>query len=118
MAIITRTSDAASTEPLLVLGYETARESGTVVHEVIGGGIAVTLAPAAPRSGTLQLLYASETAAFAALNLHSAPSVFELSDVDRDPVGMTYVVKGVIALALTDDREHFEVTVGYQEVEV
>lgn len=111
-------STGSNTTPDLILGYSTSRESGTIVHEIIGGGIAVTLSGAAPRSGILQLLYLSESDAFAALEMHSVPATFELSDVDRSPVSMTYVAAGPISLTLSEDRERFEVSISYQEVEV
>lgn len=108
---------AGSTAPTLILGYETGRESRNVVHDLIGGGIAVALVAPRPRSGDLRLFYPAEADAWAALALHSHESTFSLTDSDRPGVGMTYVANGRIALALDDQtRTRWVVTVPYQEV--
>lgn len=104
--------------PTLVLGYQTARESQNVVHDIIGGGIAVTLIRPRPRSGTLELFFTDEAAAFAALELHARETSFTLSDTDRPRIGMTYVVDGATNMRLTEDRKRWEVSVDFQEVEL
>lgn len=106
-----------SVSPTLVLGYGTSRESLNIVHDIIGGGIAVTLIRPRPRAGTLELFFSEETPAFEALELHSRESTFTLSDTDRPAVGMTYVVEGTSDLALDGSRKRWTLSVGYQEVE-
>lgn len=109
---------ATTTSPALVLGYDTSRESLNIVHDIIGGGIAVTLIRPRPRQGTLELFYTTEAGAFAALSLHSRESTFTLSDTDRPAVSMTYVADGSMSLSLdTETRTRWVLSVGYQEVE-
>lgn len=105
------------TYPRLVLGYETSRESRNVVHDLIGGGIAVALVAPRPRSGDLRLFYPEEVDAWGALELHSLEAVFTLTEASRPAVGMTYVVNGSVSLALDDNtRKNWVVTIPYQEV--
>lgn len=115
-ATITRNADAASTTPTLVLGYETRREGRNTVHDLIGGGIAVALANARPRAGTLTLFYPHEADAWAALALFDAETTFTLTSTDRPSIGMTFVTMGS-DLALDDrTRDHWQLDIEYQEV--
>lgn len=115
---ITASNSAGTTSPTLVLGYETTRESRNVVHDLIGGGIAVALIAPRPRSGELRLFYPVEADAWAALALHAEETTFALTDTDRPAVGMTYAVgDGGVRLGLDETtRNHWVVTVSYQEV--
>ncbi len=115
--IVPNNGTTQNTSPTLVLGYETARESQNVVHDIIGGGVAFTLIRPRPRAGTLELFFSDESAAFQALNMHALETSFTLTDTDRPVVGMTYVVDGSVSIRLTDDRKRWVVSVGYQEVE-
>lgn len=110
---------AGTTTPILVLGYETKREGRNIVHDLLGGGIAVALVAPRPRSGALELLYESETLAAACVALHSLETTFTLADTDRPSIAMAYVVgPGGVGLALDDEtREMWIVTVEYQEIE-
>lgn len=111
------TSDTIS--PVLVLGYETERESQNIVHDIIGGGIGVTLIRPRPRSGTLGLLFSAESDAKDALDAFARETSFTLSDTDRSTVAMTFVTAGKVALSLDETtRDNWEVSVDYQEVEV
>lgn len=107
----------ATISPALVLGYKTSRESQNIVHDIIGGGIAVTLIQPRPRSGTLELFFLTEAAAFDALTKHSLETTYTLTDTDRPSVNMTYVTEGTIDLELDDQgRTRWVVSAGYQEV--
>lgn len=109
---------SSTISPTLVLGYETSRESLNIVHDLIGGGIAVTLVRPRPRAGTLEFFFTSEADAFDALTKHSRETTFTLADTDRASVNMTYVVDGSTNLALDNaTRTRWVVRVGYQEVE-
>lgn len=114
---ITRVSDSATSSPDLVLGYATARRSRNVIHDLIGGDIAVTLVSTAPRSGTLELFYVDEAEAWDALELHTGADTFTIADTDRPDIGMTYVLSGDVGLALDEQtRDHWVVSVAYQEI--
>lgn len=110
------TSNTAS--PTLVLGYDTSRESQNIVHDIIGGGIAVSIVRPRPRQGRLELFFETEAQAFSALQLHSREATFTLNDSERPSVSMTYVTEGGIGLSLDSaTRNRWVLSVGYQEVE-
>lgn len=114
---LTARNGAGSTAPVVIDGYETSRESRNVVHDLIGGGIAVTLILPRPRSGELTLRYTSETQAWGALALLSNESAYTLTDSDRPGIGMTFVVNGDVALSLDEDtRDTWTVQVPFQEI--
>lgn len=106
-----------STTPLEVTGYAATRASRNVIHDTIDGGLAVVLVSPRPRSGTLELLYDDEAAAFAALNMHALETTFSLSSTERGAVGMTYVLAGDLTIELEGQTRHlWLVRVAYQEV--
>lgn len=108
----------ASTAPALILGYQTARTSRSIVHDTLDGGIAVSLIPPRPRSGTLRLFYTEQADAFAALELHARVSTFALVSDERAPINMVYTVAGSdLRLELDEQTRHrWTLDVPYQEV--
>ncbi len=107
-----------TTSPALVLGFEATQESLNIVHDIIGGGVGVTLVRPRPRSGTLSLLYLTEADADAARLLHGRETTFTLTDADRPTLTMTYAVNGTIGIALdSQGRRRWTVDVGFQELE-
>ncbi len=115
---ITATATSATVSPLLVLGYEATRTSRNIVHDLLDGGIGIVFTAPRLRSGTLELLFDSESAAFDALSLHEQETTFTLADDDRAAVNMTYVVgEGNLTITLDDEtRFAWVVAVPYQEV--
>lgn len=118
-ATITANNGAGTTTPLTVLSpYRSSQTSRNVIHDLIGGGIAVSLVPSRPRAGGLELLYLDEDSAVACLVLHRQPTTYTLEDTDAPSVSMTYVVDGDTEIALVEDTlAHWTVTVGYQEID-
>lgn len=119
MTIITANNGVGETTPTIVDGYEATRTSRNIVHDLISGGIAVTLISPRPRSGTLRLVYATESDAAFSVLLHAEETTFTLVDDDRDSLAMTYVIDGSgVEIALDDEsRDVWVVSVGFQEVE-
>lgn len=113
---ITATTSGDSTTPLGIDGYEAERTSQNIVHDLISGGIAVTLIAPRPRSGTLELVYGNEADANAALELHAQEDTFELVRDDVASVNMTYVIDGAVRLTISQTRKEWTLSVGYQEV--
>lgn len=117
-ATISASNGAGTTVPLTILSpWETAYQSRNVIHDLIGGDIAVSLVAPRPRNGEMSLLYDDETAAFAAAALHRQETTFVLTETDRPDVSMTYVTDGDIRVALDEQTLNvWIVSVGYQEV--
>lgn len=120
MAAVITINDGSglTTSPALILGYETSRESQNIIHDLIGGGIAVALIRPRPRSGTLELFYLTEADAKSSLDLHSSEASFTLSEPDRPTWAMTYVASGALTVKLDEEgRRRWTVSVDYQEVD-
>ena len=117
-ATISATNGAGSTTPLTILSpWETSYRARNVIHDLIGGGIAVSLVAPRPRNGSMVLLYDNEAAAFAAAQLHLQETTFVLTETDPASVSMTYVVDGDIRVSLDEQSViAWLVTIGYQEV--
>lgn len=106
-----------TTSPTLVDGYSSGRQSGNVVIPILGGGVAVVLRPALPRTGTLRLFYPAEADAADAAAMHALPGYFTLTSDERATIGMDYVVSGSVAVELDDQtRDAWVVSVDFQEL--
>lgn len=104
--------------PQLVDGYEAARESGNLVHSIIGSTEpAITLRPANMRSGELRIVVGSDRAlALQFEALLAGGTVCALADTDVD-VAMSFVVTDSISTELDDEtRAVWIVVCGFQEV--
>jgi hypothetical protein len=117
-ATISAGNGAGSTTPTTVLSpWATSWQSRNIIHDLIGGGIAVSLVAPRPRSGTMELLYQTEALAFAAATLHQEETTFTLIDDQTTNVSMTYVVAGEVSVRLDEETlKAWVVTVGYQGV--
>lgn len=100
----------------VMLPYSTSWGARNVIHQLIGGGIAVSLVAPQPRSGTFVVFFGSEDAAYACAQLHQQESSFTLEVVDRSHLGMTYVVDSSVSISLDTDAARWKVTVGFQEI--
>lgn len=99
-------TDQLSLTPDLVLGYEASSASGTVVHEVLGGGIRFTFGPAKPRIGTLELFYASRTDAWQGFYALRTAQLFHLEDPDLPELDMNFAVTGELSVALDEETRN------------
>lgn len=104
--------------PALVIGYQTSRESGNIVHTIIGrSDPVVTLRPAKLRTGTLGMLFTTEADAWACVNAHAGTGTFTYADSDLTGADMTYVVDGSVNIQLDEGTQTvWMVSVDYQEV--
>lgn len=116
MSTITATDLGSVSTPVLVTGYQTRREGRTIVHRLIGGGIAVALIEPDPRSGDLELLYETEADAKASVDMHARATTFTLADDDLTSIAMEYVALSVGNALEDQTRRLWLVTISYQEV--
>lgn len=118
-ATISAGNGAGTTTPMTVLSpYATSLQSRNVIHDLIGGGIAVSLVRPRPRSGQIALMYDTEADAYACVALHEQETTFTLTEPDVPNVSMTYVIDGDVTVELDEDTlTVWTVTVGFQEVE-
>lgn len=108
----------AQTAPLLTSGYQSSRQSRTVVHEVLGRSYPdITQFPMSLRSGNLTLVYDNEADSVECERMHTGGYVMTYSDSDLQSASMNYVVNGALTRELDPQtRTVWLVTVAYQEV--
>jgi len=112
------TAGAVTITPRLVLGYESTREAGNVLHPILGRAApAVTYRPAQLRTGRMELLFVDEATAVAAEDaLAVAESCTLASDV-RASIIMTFVLSGTLTRTLDDaTRDAWTVAFDWTEV--
>lgn len=90
------TSDAGSFSPTLRMTATDSVESRNTIHELVGGGIAVTFGGESPATATLEMLFTSETDALTAYTQLITGHVFQLTDYDKTSTSMYFVISGSI----------------------
>ena len=113
----TITNGTTTITPTLRLTAASTLESRNKVHELLGGGVAVTFGQEPLRTGTLELFFDTETDANDAETFHRDGYVFQLADADVPTLNMTYVVAGRIQRELdSDTRRRWVLKIDVQEV--
>ena len=112
------TSQAAESISIpLVMGYNPERESGNVVHPILGRADPdVTLKPLRLRAGTLELFMNTIEAAFALVEQLEEQGWQHLESTEAPLADMHFVVFGTVSIQADDDTDTFTVSVGFQEV--
>lgn len=114
----TITSGSLSFSPVLITAWEVSQTSRNVIHTIIGRNDPdVTLKPATTRSGTLQLLFSTATAANTARSILANGTVFTISDSETWLNGLDFVMSGTISTALEDStRNMWTIQADFTEV--
>lgn len=107
-----------TTTPTLVLGWDSRRRGGSIVHQIIGSSsVDVTLRPASPRSGTLELFYLTRATALACEAMHAKAARFTLVDTDLPEIGMQYAVTDALGVKLDEaTRTRWVVSIGFEQI--
>lgn len=111
------TSDAGNFSPYLRLTAQQTISTRNIVHELLGGGVAVTFAGDGLGSTTLEMLFTSEAASLDAYNKLNSGHIFQLTDYSKTSTSMYFVVAGSISREyLTDTEDTWIINVDVQEV--
>lgn len=104
--------------PELVTAWEVSQESRNVIHPIIGRTDPdVTLKPASSRTGTLEMLFTTASAAESARGILANSAVFTVSDSETWLNGFDFVMSGNISTALEDEtRNLWIITAEFTEV--
>jgi hypothetical protein len=112
------TSDAGSFSPLLRISAEQAISTRNVIHELLGGGVAVTFGGDALSTSTLEMVFTSEASCVDAYTQLNAGHVFELTDYSKTSTSMYFVVSGDIQREFViESTDTWTLTVDIQQVE-
>lgn len=102
--------------PTSVTEYGAEQAGGNIVHPILGSNnVHVTLRPAALRTGTLTLVFATAIAAASARVQHAAGGVFALTSPEVAVVDMSYVLDGTLGTVQGKAGE-WTITVDFHEV--
>ena len=115
----TISNGTTSTTPAVDMSAQQNRPVRNLVHPLIGSPVPdVTLRDPGARTGSLELVYATDDAARAAESLHRTGGVFTLTDDQQPDRNMTYVLApGALSVRQELPYQHLWVlTVPYQEV--
>lgn len=105
--------------PTIQDGYSASIPMRTLVHDILGRRDSdVTFRPAGMRAGTLPLVFADRSAAWAAAGILARGEVFTLTDPDVPEIGMAFVVAdGDLQPQLDDEtRDVWLLDVPFREV--
>lgn len=90
------TSDVGSFSPLLRLSATQTIASRNVIHELIGGGVAVSFGGDSPATSSLDMVFTSEADSLTAYEQLNTGHIFELTDYSKTSTSMFFVVSGNI----------------------
>jgi hypothetical protein len=104
--------------PVLITAWSVSQESRNVVHTIIGRNDPdITLKPATTRTGTLELLFSSASAANTARGILANGTVFTITDSETWLNGLDFVMSGNISTALEDEtRKMWTIQADFTEV--
>jgi hypothetical protein len=114
----TISSGATTITPELVTGWESTNETYNIVHDILSRSTPdITLRGSTSRSGTLSMLFLTESACEDARALHAGANVLTLASTEITAANFDYIVAGAIATALEDDtRRYWTLSVDYREI--
>lgn len=111
------TSDVGSFSPLLRMSASATIASRNIVHELIGGGVAVTFGGDAKATSTLEMLFTSEADSLDAYTQLNTGHIFELTDYSKTSTSTYFVVSGGITRTYVPDTEDtWTISADIQEV--
>lgn len=99
------TSDVGNFSPYLRLNAVQNIGTRNVVHELIGGGVAVTFGGDTLATSTLEMLFTSEAASLDAYNKLNTGHIFQLTDYSKTSTSMYFVISGTITRTLEIESE-------------
>lgn len=114
----TITDGITTITPTVRLNAADSYASRNIVHELLGGGVAITFGGEPKRNGTLDLYFNNEANANTAYQFLKDGYVFQLADVDAPTTDMNFVISGSITRAW--DGETFNswlISFDFQEVQ-
>lgn len=110
-------SDVGDFSPYLRLNAEQSIPSRNIIHELLGGGVAVTFGGDTLTTTGLEMLFTSEADSLDAYTKLNTGHIFQLTDYSKATTSMYFVVAGTITREyLTETDDTWRITVDVQEV--
>lgn len=113
----TITSDVGTFSPYLRTSAEETISSRNIIHELLGGGVAVTFGGDSLTTSTLEMLFTSEADSLEAYTILNNGHIFELTDYDKTSTSTYFVVAGTISRSYEiESNDTWTITVDIQQV--
>lgn len=110
-------SDVGSFSPLLRTTATITATTRNQVHELLGGGVAVTFGGDTLAKSSLEMLFTSEASALDAYTQLNTGHVFQLTDYSKTSTSMYFAVSGDITREyLTETEDTWLISCDIQEV--
>lgn len=110
-------SDVGTFTPAMRVGATETIATRNVVHELLGGGVAVTFGGAAESTTTLEFVFKSESAALTAYNQLNTGHVFQITDTNKPTTSQYFTVAGNLTREYNvDTPDVWVITVDVQKV--
>jgi hypothetical protein len=111
-------SDSGEFSPLMRISAQETLTSRNVIHELLGGGVAVTFGENALSTSTLEMVFTSEESCYDAYNQLRNGHIFRLIDSDKTTTSMFFVVAGNIDREfIIESNDTWTLNVDIQQVE-
>lgn len=111
------TSDVGSFSPLLRITASQTISSRNIIHELLGGGVAVTFGGDSPATSTLDMVFSSEADSLDAYTQLNTGHIFELTDYSKTSTSMFFVVAGNLTREyVIESEDTWVISVDIQEV--
>lgn len=111
------TSDVGNFSPYLRLNAEQTISSRNIIHELLGGGVAVTFGGDILKASSFEMIFTSEADSLDAYTKLNTGHIFELTDYSKTSTSMYFVVSGNINREyLTNTDDTWRINVDVQEV--
>lgn len=111
------TSDVGTFSPLLRMSASETIGSRNQIHNLLGGGVAVTFGGTALRTTTLEMLFTTEADALDAYTQLNTGHIFQLTDSSKPSTEMFFAVAGSIDRAFQIESDDvWTLSVAVQEV--
>lgn len=110
-------SDVGEFSPLLRMSADATIGSRNIIHELLGGGVAVTFGGDTLATSTLEMLFTSEADSLEAYTQLNTGHIFLLTDTSKSSTSMYFVVSGSITRSfLVESEDTWTINCDIQEV--
>lgn len=98
-------SDVGSFSPFLRMSAEATISSRNIIHDLLGGGVAVTFGGDSKATSTLEMLFTSEADSLDAYTQLNTGHIFELTDYSKTSTSTYFVISGAITRTYVIESE-------------
>jgi hypothetical protein len=111
-------SDVGTFSPLMRISATEEIETRNIVHDLLGGGVAITFGGRSLITSALEMVFTSEADSVDAFTQLNTGHIFELTDSSKPSTSIYFVISGSINRELQiDSTDTWVITADVQQVE-